>query len=320
MGIRPGGRPTEPLQPRLLEVTWPRGARRELRWRTDPARMSSAQADQEFTAASWSSRGTLLQPTHTEILEIDPARWTVTREISHPLMHSVHNVVERPGGGLVVSCAGNDSVLELDPRGELIAHHWLRGDRSGFAAAYPGITDFRRAHHDRFKPHSHHPNHAFYVDDELWVTCFEQRAALSLSRPGRRIPFTESIPHDGRRIPHDGRGGLLWFTLVDGWVIAVDPETLERRVVIDLNTLDPRPQMLGWCRGVEVVGDRLFVGMTMLRRTRHREVLRVLLRGERGRKLPTRIVEVDLGERRIVGELEVGNAAGGTIYGLLKSP
>ena len=74
--------------------------------------------------------------------------------------------------------------------------------------------------------------------------------------------------------------------------------------------------MLGWCRGVAVHGDRLWVGMTQLRSTTHREVLRVLLRGERGRKLPSRVVEVDLAKQVIVREIQVGNTAGCTIYGL----
>lgn len=308
MGIRPGGTPTEPLRPLLREVDLDeRTVVGDLRWDTDPAWLSGPDADQEFTAASLTARGTVLQPTHTEVLELH--RGEVLRVTSHPLMHSVHSAVEGPRGRIAVSSAGNDSVLELDPHGQLLAHHWLRS--GSFAAAYPGVSDFRRAHHDAFKPHSHHPNHAFYVGDELWVTCFEQRACVSLS--GRRIAFPEGIPHDGRLID-----GLLWFTLVEGIVIAVDPDTLQRRRTVDLRALDGRRGLLGWCRGVEVVGSRLVVGMSVLRRTRRRELLRALL--GRGAKLPTRIVEVDLDRMCIAGELELGNAAGGTIYGVLKSP
>lgn len=310
MGVRAGGRADAPLRPLLREVDPDRGeVVGELGWDTPPDRLSGPEADQEFTAASVTSRGTVLQPTHTEVLELDRGR--VARVFSHPLMHSVHSACERPGGGFVVSCAGNDSVLELDGTGALVAHHWLRpGD---FRSAYPGVDDFRRAHHDAFKPHSHHPNRAFHLGRELWVTCFEQRACVSSA--GRRIAFPEGIPHDGVL-----REGLLWFTLVGGLVVAVDPVSLRRERVIDLNRLDGRPGLLGWCRGVELVGDRLFVGMSALRRTRHREVLRLLLRGRHGRKRPSRLVEVDLAKPRIVREIELGNAAGGTIYGVLKSP
>jgi hypothetical protein len=100
-------------------------------------------------------------------------------------------------------------------------------------------------------------------------------------------------------------------------VIAVCPRTLQRRLELDLRELDPRPGSLGWCRGVEVVGSRLFVGMTMLRATRHREALRHLVLGP---KLPTRIVEIDLDGPRWVRDIEVGSDAGGTIYSVLADP
>ena len=58
------------------------------------------------------------------------------------------------------------------------------------------------------------------------------------------------------------------------------------------------------------------VGFTVLRRPRHREVLRLLLRGLEGEKLPTRVVEVDLDGPRVVGAVEVGDAGAGTIYGV----
>lgn len=310
MGVRPGGLVDVPLRPLLREIDADRGVVvGEMRWSTDPAWMSGPEADQEFTAASLTRRGTVLQPTHTEVLELD--RGQVIRVISHPLAHSVHSAHETPRGDVVLSSAGNDSVLELDLDGALVEHHWLRS--GSFEAAYPGIEDFRRAHHDAFKPHSHHPNRAFYVGEERWVTCFEQRACVS-SR-GRRIDFPEGIPHDGVL-----RGGLLWFTLVNGFVVAVDPDSLRRERVIDLHRLDERPGLPGWCRGIEVVGHRLFVGMSALRRTRRREVLRMLLRGRQGIKRPSRLVEIDLERERIVGEIELGNAAGGTIYGVLKSP
>jgi hypothetical protein len=60
--------------------------------------------------------------------------------------------------------------------------------------------------------------------------------------------------------------------------------------------------------------------MTMLRRPRHREVLRRLARGLAGRKRPSRVVEIDLRTMRIVRQIEVGNRAGGTLYGLLPMP
>jgi hypothetical protein len=312
MGEKRSGSPSEPLRPLLREVGADSGrCLRELACALQPAHVPDAGSHQEFTAASWAPDGRLLQPAHTELLWIDPERMKVDRMISDPLFHGLHSAAPYKDG-VVVTCAGTESVLELDATGRVAAHHWLRDGE--FGAAYPGISDFRTVDHDALKPHSHHPNFASGVNDELWVTCFETSDCRAIGT-GRRIPLPEAIPHDGRL-----RGGWLWFTQVVGRVVAVDPVTLERRLTIDLRALADTREQLGWCRGVEVVGSRLFVGMTMLRSTRHREVLRQLLRGASGRKLPTRIVEVDLDRMRIVREIPVGNAAGGTIYSVLAPP
>jgi hypothetical protein len=215
----------------------------------------------------------------------------------------MHSATESPDGSVVVTCAGTESVYELVD-GAVVRDWWLRpGER-------PYRGDLRRVDHDALKPHSHHPNFASRVGGDLWVTCFETSDCRSLTT-GRVIALPEAIPHDGRL-----RGGLLWFTQVVGRVIAVDPVTLERRLELDLRLLDPRGA-LGWCRGVEVVGSRLFVGFTTLRATRHREVLRQIVYGDR---LPTRLVEVDLDTRRVVREIPVGNDAGGTVYSVLAGP
>jgi hypothetical protein len=310
MGLKPAARPSEPLRGRLRELDPDRGvALRELAVEVDPALTAGPHAHQELTAAAWDGE-LVVQPAHTEVSWVDPVRLAVVRRISHPLFHGVHSAAPGRDGGVIVTCAGTESVLELDGRGELARHHWLRPGR--FADAYPGIADFRAVDHDALKPHSHHPNHAERVGDELWATCFETREAVALGGTGRRIALAEGFPHDGVL-----RAGWLWFTQVQGRVVAVDPVTLERRFELDLQPLAGSRRRLGWCRGIEVVGSRLFVGMTMLRATRHREVLRELLLGEAGEKLPTRVVEVDLDRPRIVREIEVGNAAGGTIYSIL---
>lgn len=309
MGLRPTGRPDEPLRGCVREIDADRGVvTRELRVEVAPEHAPGPAAHQELTCAELDDDGRVLQPAHTELLVVDPRTLRVERRISHPLFHGVHSATP-DGAGVLVTCAGTESVLRLDREGRLLERWWLR--EGSFDDAYPGVVDFRRVDHDALKPHSHHPNHACRVGGDLWVTCFETAECRSLTT-GRRIALGEAIPHDGRL-----RAGLLWFTQVTGRVVAVDPVTLERRLELDLAAMSGTRRRLGWCRGIEVVGARLFVGMTMLRATRHREVLRQLLLGEAGAKLPTRVVEVDLERRRIVRETEVGNAAGGTIYGIL---
>lgn len=312
MGLKRSGRPADPLRPLLREIDPSTGTVvREIVHEAAPEHVPGPAAHQEFTAASFAPDGRLIQPAHTEVLWIDPRSGKVDRVWSDPLFHGVHSAAPYRDG-VVLTCAGTESVLVLDADGRVATHHWLREGR--FEAAYPGIEDFRRVDHDALKPHSHHPNFASEVGEDLWVTCFETSDCRALGS-GRRIPLPEAIPHDGRL-----RQGWLWFTQVVGRIVAVDPVTLERKLTIDLRELTATRENIGWCRGVEVVGSRLFVGMTMLRQTRHREVLRQLLLGIPGRKLPTRIVEIDLDRMRVVREIPVGNAAGGTIYSVLAPP
>jgi len=309
MGLKPDGQVAEPLAAYVRCIRWPSGeVLRDIACPTPIDLTSGREADQECTAACWLPQGVLLQPTHTEVLWICPDTSRIIHRVSHPLMHNVHSATPLTGGGFLVTCAGSDSVLVFDDSDRLMAHHWLCD--GSFAEAHAGIVDFRRLHHDRLKPHGHHPNYALKVGDATWVTCFETQRAVCLE-DGRTIPFPEGIPHDGRL--HEG---LMWFTVVTGHVIAVDPVTLERRVHLDLNQLAPTRRMLGWCRGLDLRGRRLFVGMTVLRASRHREVLRWLALGGAGRKLPTRILEIDLDTPAIVREVEVGNEAGGTIYAI----
>jgi len=233
---------------------------------------------------------------------------SVVDRFSHPLLHSTHSAVARPAGGFALSCAGIDSVVEFSQDGALVAHHYLRD--GAFESQFTA-PDLRLLDHGALKPHLFHPNNAFYVGDQLWVTCFETQRSCCLHQPDLQVPFPEGMPHDG-----SVQEGLMWFTTVNGHVIGVHPQSLERVVHVDLNELSVGRQMLGWCRGIAIHGDRAWVGMSQLRSTTHREVLRVLLRGEAGRKLPTRVIELDWRRGRVIREIRVGDAAGGTIYGV----
>lgn len=311
MGIKPAGRTDEPLRPLLLELDMDRGTiLRQRTWDTPDGRGAGPSVHQEFTAAGFAPDGTVWQPTHTELLRIDPVDLSVVQQIDHPLLHGVHSATSTASGDVLLSAAGIDSVLRFDADGRLVDHHFLQ-DRP-FGEAFPGIVDFRRVPYDGLKPHAEHPNHVVEHGGRTWVTCFESRRALPLDAPSSGGIPLDGIPHDGR--PYDG---LLWFTLTHGVVVAIDPATAEAVQRIDLARLDPTPGLLGWCRGLARVEHRLFVGMTMLRRPRHREVLRRLARVLAGRKRPSRVVEIDLRGPRIVRQVEVGNRAGGTIYGLL---
>ena len=127
---------------------------------------------------------------------------------------------------------------------------------------------------------------------------------------GRRWPFPEGRPHDGIL-----RDGLRWFTTVEGWVLGCDPVSgarVERhRPLADLTG---RP---GWVRGLEVVGDTVFLGVTTLRAGRAREVISGWIRGS---KHPTRVVAFGRSDGRLRGSWEVGARGEGTLYSVIRVP
>ncbi|MBN2797923.1 MAG: hypothetical protein JXX28_02135 [Deltaproteobacteria bacterium] len=307
-GVQPGGDPRRLREPRLLALDPLSGAVNTVLALGSGPRCAGG--DHQELTAGFVRDGALWVGTRSEVLCVGLADGSVRTRWGHPLLYDVHSVAPGAQGELLISATGHDSVLRMSEGGELLEHHWLR--RGRFWDAYPGINkDFSGIPFDRFKPHAHHPNRAFLHQGSPWVTLFEQRRCEALGGD-RVIELPEGPPHDGLL-----REGLLWFTTVTGVVVAVDPVSLERRLTLDLAALDRTPGLQGWCRGIEVVGSRLFVGMTALRSTTHREVLRRVLRGAAGRKRPSRVVEIDLDQRRVVREWPVfGAAGGGTIFGL----
>ena len=71
------------------------------------------------------------------------------------------------------------------------------------------------------KPHLAHPNHVFHIGDEPWATRFQQKDAVSLLDPTRRIDIGLERIHDG--IVY---GDRVLFTTVDAKVVIADTRTL----------------------------------------------------------------------------------------------
>ena len=93
------------------------------------------------------------------------------------------------------------------------------------SGALPRGVDYRKV---RTTSHTTNPNHVFCIRDEIWVTRFEQRDAISLSDPGRRIDIGLERVHDG--VVH---GDYIYFTTVDGKIVLVSIETLTVKEIID---------------------------------------------------------------------------------------
>jgi len=242
---------------------------------------------------------TLYACTNTEILVYKLPEFEQINYISLPCFNDVHHVTPSHDGTLLVVSTGLDMVVRLTPRGELIeqwdvlgAPPWQRFSRE---------IDYRKV--ESTKPHQSHPNFAFELGRDVWVTRLHQRDAICLTDPAKRIDIALEFPHDGLV-----RGSEIYFTLVDGRVVVANADTLAIDRVYDLKTMDDPNALLGWCRGVLPVAEQqLWVGFTRVRKTRFQEnvqwVKRVFKEGMVER--PTHISLYDTGQGRCLQELDL---------------
>lgn len=235
-----------------------------------------------------------------DLLWVDPGTWTVEASWTHPLCNDVHHALVHEGR-LVVASTGADAIL-VDADGA------VRAVDVGAGAARSG--DLRRAD---LRPHAVHPNHLFALEGSVWATRFHQRDAVCIDGPGRLDVALERL-HDG--VVHDG---CVWFTTVDGRLVAVEPGGALVRVV-DLQALTEGTEPAGWCRGLCFVGGVAYVGFTRIRATRWRSHLAWVRGRLRGRPLatrrPTRVVACDLESEALVGSWPTSPAGIDAVFGL----
>jgi prepilin-type processing-associated H-X9-DG protein len=250
--------------------------------------------------------------TQTEVLVYALPGFERLSYISLPCFNDVHHVRPTQRGTLLIANTGLDAVLEVAPDGVVVREWSVLGEDTW--ARFSRDIDYRRV--VSTKPHRSHPNYVFEVGDDVWVTRFEQRDAVCLTRPGRRIDIGVERPHDG--VLH---GGRAYFTTVDGHVVIGDPGTGRRERVIDLNAIESAGRPLGWCRGLLVLDpDTVVVGFSRLRATRFRDKVRWVRErirsGALAPDLPTRIVAYDLRRRRALWRVDLEAAGMSAVFSI----
>ncbi len=238
--------------------------------------------------------------TQTEILTWKLPNFDLVRRISLPAFNDVHHVRLGRRGHYLVANTGLDMVMEISTGGDLVRLWNVLGDENPWGRFSPQ-KDYRKQL--TTKPHAAHPNYVFEGEDgEIWATRFEQRDAICLTEPERRIDIALEKPHDGVLL--DGRA---YFTVVSGHLVVAETargEILER---YDLQAMSNRDEALGWCRGIHCLDrHRVLVGFSRLRPTKLHENLRWV--GHRlglrrsASQLPTRVALYDLERRVLVQE------------------
>lgn len=245
-----------------------------------------------FKGGFWHG-GLLILCAQTEVVTADPETGKVLSSWSHPWLNDAH-YAEFFDGRLHVVSTGLDALLVVDPAsGEVTARSAVEAD---VWSRFDPRRDWRRV--ASTKPHGAHPNFVFRTRHGLWLTRFEQRDAICLDDPGRRIDIRVGLPHDGH--VWDGR---VWFTTVNGHVVVADEATGRVLADHDLAQLERSDDALGWCRGIHVADGVAYVAFSRLRSTRWRQNLAWLKRASLPQ--PTRIVAYDLERRQRLAEWDL---------------
>ncbi len=239
--------------------------------------------------------GSMYLTTQTEVIVYSYPDLVVRHYISLPRFNDVHHVRPTANGTLLVVNTGLDQLVEIEYDGTVVREWnalggdpWERFDKS---------VDYRRV--GSTKPYESHPNHVFYIDDEVWLTRFKQKDAVSVADPRRRIDIGVERVHDG--VVH---GDHIYFTAVNGTVAVADKTTLQVVEHIDLNKVGPGNPVLGWCRGIAPGADGVWVGFSRLRATTTRENVAWVKGGFR-KSLPTHIARYDLQKRTLEQRIEL---------------
>jgi len=249
---------------------------------------------------------TLYACTQTEVVLYGVPDLTPTGYLSLPRFNDVHHVRPTADGRLLVAISGLDQVVELERDGT-VTREWGVIEGEGPWDRFDPAIDYRLVR--TTKPHHAHPNHVFQLGDEVWATRFEQRDAVSLTRPGRRIAIDLERPHDG--LVHDGR---VWFTTVNGKVVVADATTLAVVEVIELADFQSSAEPLGWARGIHIDADGgLWVGFSRIRPTKFRENVAWVARGFKNVR-PTRIDRYDLASRRLTHSIDLEPAGLSAVF------
>ncbi len=251
---------------------------------------------------------TLYLSTQTEILVYTYPGFELVRHISLPSFHDIHHVRPRESGTLLVVNTGLDQLVEITMEGDVINRwHVLGGDPW---SRFSREVDYRKV--ASTKPYESHPNHVFELGDEIWVTRFKQMDAVSIKDPSRRIDIGVERVHDGFVY-----GDRVYFTAVNGSIAIADTESLEVVEVVDLTEIGDERAQLGWCRGIHVDEDGVWVGFSRLRPTAIRENVAWVKGGFR-KSVGTHIARYDLESRTLLQRVPVEDHGLNAVFSIFK--
>ena len=256
---------------------------------------------------------TLYACTSTEVIVYDLRQFKPASYISLPCFNDLHHVRPTPQGSLMVVNTGLDMVVEVSSEGELLGAWNVLGEDPW--RRFSRNVDYRKV--ETTKPHLAHPNHVFFLNEEVWVTRAQQRDAVCLSRKDRRIFLGGEFVHDGHVA-----GELVYFTGVDGRLILAEKKSLRVVETIDLRRIDGHDAgPLGWCRGLWIADERhVWVGFTRVRKTKFMQNINWVKHAGKDPGKPARIALYDIYAKKCVKEIDVERFGLNVVFNMLPVP
>jgi len=250
--------------------------------------------------------------TQTEVLIYELPNFRKLGYVSLPCLNDVHHVRPVKNGELLIVNTGLDTVLKVTLEGKIVNEWNVLGENTW--DRFSKDIDYRKV--ATTKPHKSHPNYVFELDDDIWVTRFEQKDALCLTYPGKRIEIGIERPHDGIV-----QNGFIYFTTIDGHLVIVEQNTLKINDILDLNLISNKSESLGWCRGLLIDNDKLWVGFSRIRPTKFKENISWVKHGFKKvgiyNTLPTRIACYDIVKKDLLQEINLEKYGLNAIFSIL---
>jgi len=236
--------------------------------------------------------------TTTEVMVYEVPSFKQLAYISLPCFNDLHHVCPAPNGNLMVAVTGLDMVVEITLEGKVVREWSALGDDPW--QRFSREVDYRKVATN--KPYRAHPNYVFWIGDEPWAGRSNLKDAVSLSNPERRINIGINHVHDGVAF-----NGLIYFTTIDGHLVAADPDTLQVTLDIDLKAIDnPNNALLGFCRGILIEDEKRFwIGFTRVRQTKWKEKVLWVKRTLTAAQKPTHLALYDIERQKLLKGIDL---------------
>lgn len=247
--------------------------------------------------------------TSTELFVYSYPENKLLKTVSYPFFQNLHHVMVHLNE-VVVASTGLDLIVYLDIKTlePLRFRHALGKDPWH---KYSQDVDYRK--YVSLKPHEAHPNFAFSLGEELWVTRFNQKDAVSIDNINKVMNIGVERVHDGF-VQED----KVYFTTVNGCIAVLDAVSYALLEVVNLNEIENTPDELGWCRGLLVEGNLAYVAFSKIRDTKVKENIKWALSRLRSKtESYTKVAVYDLAKKEKLEEMIMPPDSINAVYSVL---